>query len=146
MNAGNVPWQPHSSCGILSDEVLENKGILGRKKKRDRIDSWKCREPRCNSLYVFFLLSFKSLTNVVASVICLRKTMHYLFSPAPLYICGVVATSCLQSQHAGQLCCRWRKGVSYGCPSSGISTTAVLPELLPCFYSPGISIYSCSSH
>lgn len=33
MNAGNVPWQPHSSCGILSDEVLENKGILGRKKK-----------------------------------------------------------------------------------------------------------------
>lgn len=93
--------------------------------------------PVATVLHVFFLLSFKSLTNVIASVICLRKKMHYLFSPAPLYICGVMATSCLQSQHAGQLCCHWRKGVSYGCPFLGISTIAVLPELLPCLYSPG---------
>lgn len=72
VNADKVPWCPHISFGILSDEMLENKDITRWKKDEQ--------------------------------------------------------TECL-------LCCPLlRKGVSYGWPLLGMSTTLMLPELLPCYY------------
>lgn len=37
MKAGKVPWQPHISYGILSEEMLENI-VITRKKKNKQTD------------------------------------------------------------------------------------------------------------